>query len=158
MINMDEFVNELQMQLDEQTSAAYGKDAMKRWRNPPHLGQPAKANCQGAATGSCGETIQIFLHIEDDTVQDAGFLTDGCGASVISGSMAAELALHKRCDDLTAITGKAVRDGLGGLMEEDDHCARLAANALHDAVGDYFKRTLQTGGKDGEQRFPTETT
>lgn len=156
MTKMDEFVDELQRHLDEQTYAKYGKAAVERWRNPPHQGKPSGTNCQGASTGKCGDTIQIFLHIENDRVRSAGFLTDGCGSSVISGSMAAELALNKWCDDLTTITGETVRDSLDGLLKEDEHCAWLAANALHDAVGDYFKHTIHANEKDGEQRFSTE--
>ena len=148
MANIDDFVNEMQQRLDEESQEAYGKATFERWRNPPHQGKPVAANCQGASTGSCGDTIQLFLRIEEDEVQDAGFLTDGCGSSIISGSMAAELALHKRCDNLTEITGEHIRDRLGGLLEDDEHCAFLAANALHDAVGNYFKRTIQHPEED----------
>jgi NifU-like protein involved in Fe-S cluster formation len=59
-----------------------------RWRNKPYHGRPAKAEYMGASTGSCGNTIRIFLHSENDRVRDAGFGTDGCGSSQISGSMA----------------------------------------------------------------------
>ncbi|BDQ35525.1 iron-sulfur cluster assembly scaffold protein [Pseudodesulfovibrio portus] len=142
MADLDTFLDELQSTLNEQTKTAYGEEAFDRWRNPPHRGRPSAANCQGSSTGNCGDTITIFLQIEDDTVRDAGFHTDGCGSSQISGSMAAELALGKRCEDLPAITGEIVRDRLGGLLKDDEHCAWLAANALHDAVGDYYKRTL----------------
>ena len=76
---------------------------------------------------------------------DAGFATDGCGSSMISGSMAAELAVNKPCDELVAITGEAVLEGLGGsdcLPADDQHCAWLAANAVQEAVGDYYKRIV----------------
>ena len=146
MTDFDSIVEELQRSLDDEAKAAYGV-AYERWRNTPYHGKPAKANCQGASTGSCGDTIWIFLHIENDTVQDAGFQTDGCGSSQISGSMAAELALNKQCEELTAITGEVVRDSLGGLPEDDEHCAWLAANALHEAVGDYYKHILHQNEK-----------
>lgn len=141
MTDFDSLVKELQQSLDDEAKAAYG-DAYDRWRTQPHRGKPPTANCQGGATGSCGDTIWIFLHIENDRVQDAGFQTDGCGSSQISGSMAAELALNKHCEDLPAVTGEIICERLGGLPENDAHCAWLAANALHDAVGDYYKRSL----------------
>lgn len=145
MPSFDDVVNELQTKINEETIEAYGQAGFERWRNPPHRGRPAKAAYEGASTGSCGDTIRIFLHIEDDTVRDAGFATDGCGSSLISGSMAAELAVGKACEDLAAITGETVLEGLGGpegLPADDRHCAWLAANALHEAVGDYYKRTV----------------
>lgn len=143
MPNFDDIVNELQDKINEETIEAYGQAGFERWRNPPHRGKPAKANYEGASTGSCGDTIRIFLHIEDDMVRDAGFATDGCGSSRISGSMAAELAVDKACEAIASITGETVLEGLGGpagLPEDDQHCAWLAANALHEAVGDYYKQ------------------
>ena len=142
MADLDSFLGELQNTLNEQAKAEYGEDGFERWRKPPHFGRPPATNGQGASTGDCGDTIWIFLHIEDGTVRDVGFHTDGCASSQISGSMAAELALGKQCEDLTSITGEVVRDQLDSLPENDEHCAWLAANALHDAAGDYYKRTL----------------
>lgn len=142
MAELDTFVNELQQTLNDKAKATYGDDIFDRWRNPPHRGKPAEANGEGSSTGQCGDTITIFLQIKDDTVRDAGFQTDGCGSSQLSGSMAAELALNQKCEDLTAITGEVIRDRLGGLLKDDEHCAWLAANALHDAVGDYYKHIL----------------
>lgn len=150
MIDLDTFVSELQDALNEQAKDAYGGEAFDRWRNPPHQGEPPGTNGRGASTGSCGDTITIFLCIEDDTVRDAGFHTDGCGSSQISGSMTAELALGMRCEDLTSITGEVVRDRLGHLLKDDEHCAWLAVNALHDALGDYYRRTLRTIGNPQE--------
>lgn len=157
MADFDTFVNGLQDSLNELAKEAYGEEAFERWRTLPHRGKPAGTNGQGASTGTCGDTITIFLRIEDDTVREAGFHTDGCGSSQISGSMAAELALNKRCDDLTAVTGEVVRDRLGGLLKDDEHCAFLAANALHDAVGDYYRHTLRRTENSEEQTFPPET-
>ncbi len=148
MTELNSFLDELQHDLNKRTRAEYGDAAFERWRNPPHWGKPEGTNATGASTGNCGETITIHLRIEGDTVRDAGFHTDGCGSSQVSGSMAAELAINARCEDIPAITGETVRDRLGGMPKEDEHCAFLAVNALHDALGDYYRKTLH----------PTETT
>ena len=151
MATFDDIVNDLQEKINQETVEAYGEQGFERWRNPPHRGKPELAQFEGASTGSCGDTIRIFLHIENDVVRDAGFLTDGCGSSLISGSMAAELAMNKHCDDIATVTGEAVLEGLGGkdcLPEEDQHCAWLAANALQEAVGDYYKKTIQQKNSD----------
>jgi len=146
MPSFDDIVNELQGKINEETIEAYGQAGFKRWQNPPYREKPAKANYEGASTGSCGDTIRIFLYIDDDKVRNAGFATDGCGSSMISGSMAAELAMNKPCDELAAISGETVLEGLGGpdcLPADDQHCAWLAANALHEAVGDYYKQIVK---------------
>lgn len=151
MDTLDQFVNDLQDNLDNEARAAYGGAGFERWRNPPNHGMPAGTNGHGASTGACGETIEIMLRVENDVVQDAGFRTDGCASSVISGSMAAELAVNKACEDITAITGETVLNALGGDLGEDNHCAWLAANALHDAIGEYFRGVLHKDAHTAHQ-------
>lgn len=142
MADIDDFVTELQQQVDQDANELYGTPVYERWIKRPHMGEPPSANCRGSVTGTCGDTITMYLCIENDTVRQAGFHTTGCGSSLVCGSMAAELALQKHCDDLQTITGEAVLDSLGGLPQDDRHCAWLAANALHEAVGEYYKQTL----------------
>lgn len=145
MPSFDDIVNELQDKIFDEARQAYGQAGFERWRNKPYHGRPAKAEYEGASVGTCGDTIRIFLHIEDDLVRDAGFGTDGCGSSQISGSMAAELAVNKTCEEVAAITGDTILEALGGpscMPEDDRHCTRLAANALHEALGDYYFKTL----------------
>ena len=145
MASFDDIVNELQGKIFDEAVQAYGQAGFERWRNKPYHGRPEKAEYTGAAIGTCGDTIRIHLHIENDMVRDAGFETDGCGSSQVCGSMAAELAVNKKCEELTAITGDTVLEALGGpacMPEEDRHCTRLAANALHEALGDYYFKTL----------------
>lgn len=154
MRSFDDIVNELQEKIFDEAVQAYGQAGFERWRNKPYHGRPAKAEYMGASTGTCGDTIRIFLHIENDLVCDAGFGTDGCGSSQISGSMAAELAVNKTCEEVAAITGETVLEALGGpdcMPEEDRHCTRLAANALHEALGDYYFKTLGTRERGNQE-------
>lgn len=148
MTTLDEFLDELQGRLDDQARQAYGEKAFERWRNPPHQGRPAGANCEGASTGSCGDTIRIFLHVEGGKVEGAGFDTDGCAASQLCGSMTAELALGKGLEEAAAVSGEAVRDALGALPEKDEHCAFLAASALQEALGDHYKQEIRQAETD----------
>ncbi len=138
--DLDAFVKDLQRRLDDEARRNYSDAALERWRDPPHHGRPSGATCRGVATGACGDTIEMFLRIKQDVVLDAGFLTDGCGASMICASMAAELARGLRPEDLLHIGGQEVCRGLGGLPADDEHCAHLAASALHEALGDHYAR------------------
>ena len=154
-VDLDSFAEDLQRRVNEKTRETYGQALYERWRNPPNIGELASANAKGEVTGDCGDTMRLFLRIEHEKVQEAGFLTDGCGSSIICGSTAAEMALGKSCEDITAITGQVILDALsaqtvsGGLPEEDQHCAWLAANALHEAVGHHYKQTLQRHPEEG---------
>jgi nitrogen fixation NifU-like protein len=135
---LDDFVQDLQGQIYEETRAAYGEVAFERWMKPLYMGMIDNPDGYGCVIGSCGDTMQIFLKFENDKVKEASFLTDGCGASAVCGSFAAELALGKSPDELLDISGDAILKILGGLPKEDEHCAYLAGETLQEALNEYM--------------------
>ena len=98
------------------------------------------ADGHGRLTGTCGDTMQIFLKIEKEKVKAANYLTDGCGSSAVCGSLAAELSIGKTTDELMDFTGDTILGVLGVFPEADRHCAFLAAETVLDAIGDYIKK------------------
>ena len=138
--NLDDFVNKLQEQIYEDTKAAYGTAAFERWMNPQYGGTMETPDGYARVTGPCGDTMEIFLKFEGDRVKAASFQTDGCGSSAVCGSFAAEMAHEKTPDELVEVTGDAILERLGGLPEEERHCAFLAAETLQEALHDYMVR------------------
>jgi nitrogen fixation NifU-like protein len=136
--DFDNFIEGLQNQIFEETKAAYGDVAFQRWLKPLYMGAMDNPDGYGRITGSCGDTMQIFLKFENEKVKHASFQTDGCGSSMICGSFAAELALGKSPDEIFDITGQSILKKLGGLPEEDKHCAFLSAETLQDALNNYM--------------------
>jgi len=137
---LDDFVKDLQNQIFDETKMAYGEVAFERWRNPLYVGAMHDADGYGRVTGTCGDTMEFFLRFENDRVKKATFQTDGCGSSTVCGSFAAELAHGKNPDEMTDVTGEMILTILGGLPEEDRHCAFLASEALQEALNDYMKK------------------
>lgn len=135
----DDFVKGLQDQIFDETRAVYGEVAFQRWLKPLYMGAMEDPEGYGRVTGTCGDTIEMFLQFESDRVKKASFQTDGCGSSTVCGSFAAELAHGKTPDEVTEITGEAILGVLGGLPEEDRHCAFLAAEALQEALDHYMR-------------------
>ena len=135
---LDEFVNRLQSQILEETRTEFGDVAFERWQNPLYAGVMDNPDGHGRVTGSCGDTMQIFLKFENNRVKEATFLTDGCGPSRVCGSFAAELSLGKTPDELGEISGETILKILGSFPEENRHCAFLAADTLQDALNDYM--------------------
>lgn len=136
----DDFTRELQDQIYEETRRAYGQVAFERWLKPLYVGTIPDPDGYGRVTGTCGDTMEMFLKLENQLVKEAVFHTDGCGSSMVCGSFAAELAHGKGPDELADITGETILDILGGLPEEDRHCAFLAAETLREALDDYMKK------------------
>jgi nitrogen fixation NifU-like protein len=136
----DDFVMSLQNQVNEETRKAYGQMAYERWLKPLYMGGMRDPDGYGRITGTCGDTMEIFLRFERDRVKEASFKTDGCGSSTVCGSFAAELAHGKSPEALAEITGEMILKVLGGLPKEDHHCAFLAAETLQEALDAHMRK------------------
>ncbi|MGB5156681.1 iron-sulfur cluster assembly scaffold protein [Desulfobacterium sp. N47] len=139
MKKLDDFIDNLQEKIFDEAKEAYGEKGFQRWRNPRYQGRMADADAHARVTGQCGDSMEIYLKFENDRVKEASYFTDGCASSSICGSFAAELTIGKDPDALTDINSKAVLKKIGKLLQEDLHCADLAASAVQEALNNYMK-------------------
>jgi len=116
----------------------YSETAIDHSMNPRNVGDMEDADGFAKVTGSCGDTMEIWLKVNNGTIADATFMTDGCGTSIASGSMVTGLARGKSISEVRRISQQDVLSALGGLPEESKHCALLAANTLKEAIKDYL--------------------
>ena len=116
----------------------YSETAIDHAMNPRNIGGMDSADGFATITGPCGDTMRICLRVKNDVILEAAFTTDGCGPSIASGSMVTELAKGKNAIQAQRISQQDVLSALGGLPEESEHCALLAANTLKEAVRDYL--------------------
>ena len=105
---------------------------------PRNLGAMPEADGFGSVLGPCGDTMEIWLKVDNDVIASATFMTDGCGTSIASGSMITEMAKGKSIKEARRITQRDVLEALGGLPDESKHCALLAADTLKAAIRDYI--------------------
>jgi len=131
-------LEELQRLVMADMRKVYSETTIDHAIHPRNLGGMADASGFGKVTGSCGDTMEIWLKVKDGIVTEATFSTDGCGTSTASGSMATELAKGKTISEVLEISQQDVLKALGGLPEESAHCALLAVNTLKEAIQDYI--------------------
>ena len=131
---LDKMAEELQ----KEVWAGYSEVVIDHAQNPRNVGSIPNANGFAVVTGSCGDTMEIWLKVRDGIIRQATFWTDGCGTSIAAGSMVTELAKEKTITSALRITQQDVLDALNGLPEESVHCALLAANTLKEAAKDYL--------------------
>ena len=115
----------------------YSEAVVEHSMNPRNLGDLEDADGFARVTGPCGDTMSIWLKVNGDTIINTSFVTDGCGTTIASGSMVTEMAKGKSVGE-TKISHQDVLDALGGLPDESEHCALLAANTLKEAIRDYL--------------------
>ena len=134
--DFDKAVEEIQAAIIEEARKVYSEKVIERWLHPEYLGEIENPQGYGKVTGSCGDTVQIFLRIINDKIIDARFTTDGCATTVAAGCMACELAIGRTLRQAYGITKEVILEQLDGLPEESTHCAVLASDTLKEALTD----------------------
>jgi len=135
---MSSELEDVQSQIRADIRKIYTDTVIDHITNPRNVGSIPDEDGFGDIAGSCGDTMEIWLKVKDGKIQNATFWTDGCGATVATGSMITELAKGKGIAEAQRITKQDVLDALGGLPEGNIHCAQQAAITLRLAIQDYM--------------------
>ncbi|PIE60047.1 MAG: iron-sulfur cluster assembly scaffold protein [Desulfobulbus propionicus] len=130
----------LQEQIFDEAHNTLGAVGFERWKNPKFVGELEDANARGTIVGKCGDTMHMYLVIEEGIVSKASYATDGCASSNICGSFAAEMAIGKTIEELFDLTGDDVLQRIGRFPEDETHCAFLAIKTVQEAANDYMVR------------------
>jgi nitrogen fixation NifU-like protein len=133
----NDFAEDLQRQIDKDLRKIYSAKVIDYWKNPRNWGIMNNASGYGKVTGPCGDTMEISIKVGNNRIVKCTYDTDGCGASIVCGSLVTEMVIGKTVKEARQITQDKVLQFCGGLPEEDKHCVLLAANTLHKAIDDY---------------------
>jgi nitrogen fixation protein NifU and related proteins len=131
---LDAYLDGLQEHMDAEALTRYGPEGYRRWRGQVNMGRMENPSCHGRVAGSCGDAMEMFFRIEDERIVDACYATDGCGASMVCGSVAVDLCRGAALEDAMDISAARILGILGGLPEDDRHCATLASEAAKAAA------------------------
>lgn len=118
----------------------YNEIVMDHFQNPRNMGriEDAEMLIQVGDPG-CGDSVLIFMKIDDEVLTDIKYKIYGCGAAIATSSMGSVLAKGKTLDQLLAFKAEEISSALGGLPVEKEHCSNLIASALHAGVHEYRK-------------------
>jgi nitrogen fixation NifU-like protein len=130
--------DDLQQKIENEMRGVYSETAIDHAMNPRNIGSIENADGHARLTGPCGDTMEIWLKVCNGIIANACFMTDGCGSAIAAGSMVTELAKSKTTYEVFRISQQYVLEALGGLPEESQHCALLAANTLKNSLKNYL--------------------
>jgi nitrogen fixation NifU-like protein len=110
--------------------------------HPRNVGEMENPDGVGEAQNpACGDTMRLFIRVEENRIIDAKFLTFGCSAAIASSSITTEMVKGKTIEEVLAISDLMVAEALGGLPPTKVHCSVLAEQAIKAAIFDYRKKT-----------------
>jgi len=119
----------------------YSQKVMEHFKNPHNMGEIPDADGVGTVGNPvCGDLMTMYIKVKGNRLQDIKFKTYGCGSAIATSSMTTDIARGKTLEEALKITRADVADSLGGLPPVKMHCSNLAADALHAAIEDYYKR------------------
>ena len=108
----------------------YSNKAIKFYVNKVNVGTWDDANMSFGYTGPCGDTMELFLRVDDHTIQDAKFQAIGCEGAFICGSAITEMIKGHTLEHAENIEREQIIEYLQGLPEAKHDCACLAVKTL----------------------------
>ena len=130
----DRFVRWLEQKADEDARDAFSDTVVNEFFDPANFERLVAPDAHAIYTGPCGDTMQINLLLDGETSEHASFMTDGCGPTLACGSMLTKTVKGMSLQQASEFEPKQLLDALGGLPEENAHCADLAVMTLRKAI------------------------
>lgn len=125
-------------------------------RRPRHCQQPATSDgCAGGFNPLCGDSVKVWLSINNNTVSDVSFQGEGCAISTASASMMTESLLGLPLDQARQLIKHFLSEAVGADSDNPDEdplddslqcltkirrlparvkCVTLAWHAAHEAM------------------------
>ena len=132
--------NELQEIVLQDACRIYSETVIDHFMHPRNMGVLSDEDGYARITGPCGDAMEMWIKEQQGSIVRANFMTDGCGTSIASGSMATVLATGKTLAEAQQINQQTILEDLNWLFAESQHCALVAANTLKAAVQDYLAK------------------
>lgn len=117
--------------------SGYSDKAIEYYLNRPKMGSLPDANQVSELTGPCGDTMKIYLKLDNGRIEDAKIQVLGCPGAVASAMVAMELATGKTIEEAQNIRDRDIFRILEELPDQKQHCIRLAVKTLQKALDEY---------------------
>jgi len=143
----------------------YTKKVIEHFKNPHNYGRMKNPSGIGKVGNAvCGDIMWLYIKVgknknEKEMIKDISFETFGCVAALATSSVITDLAKGKTIEEALKISRNEIVESLGGLPPIKLHCSVLAADALSEAIYDYFvknKKEIPKELKDKHQRLERE--
>ncbi|MFZ3073589.1 MAG: iron-sulfur cluster assembly scaffold protein [Minisyncoccales bacterium] len=136
----------------------YTADVMEHFMAPHNYGKIKDPDGVGKVGNLvCGDVMWLYIKVSKnksskEIVKDIKFETFGCVAAIATSSAITDLAKGKTLEEAIAIDKQEIVQSLGGLPPIKLHCSVLAADALAEAIFDYYTKQKRAIPKELEEK------
>ena len=119
----------------------YSYKVIEHFMCPRNVGNMPDADAEGTCGDiNCGDSLTVYLKINNNIIADINYLVFGCGAAVAASSVFSEMVKGKSLEEARKVKPQVVNDALEGLPKEKLHCSVLGPQALREALKDYERK------------------
>jgi nitrogen fixation NifU-like protein len=128
------------------SNLTYSAKVLEHFRNPHNFGSIENADGIGEVGNmTCGDVMKLYIKVaknktNENYIKDIKFETLGCAAAIATSSVVTDLAKNKTLKEVLKISNANVVKALEDLPTIKIHCSLLAADALIEAVYDFYKK------------------
>ena len=119
----------------------YNDKVLEHFKEPHNVG--AIEDPDGYAevgSAECGDTMAMYIKVEDGRIADIKYKTYGCCAAIASSSIATDMVKGRTIEEAQTLTKADIVEELGGLPEKKIHCSLMVQDAIKDAIEDYLNK------------------
>ncbi len=120
--------------------SGYSEKAIEYYLNKVNVGEMSEPDAHAIYTGPCGDTMEIFLNVEDGVIKEAKFQAIGCAGAFSSGSALTEMIIGMTLEEAEEIEEDEIIEYLGGIPMQKVHCTCLSKRTLQKAIKDYKEK------------------
>lgn len=120
------------------SDAGYADPAINYYLEKKYMGHIENADQVSEKIGSCGDTMKVYLKIdENNLINDVRYEITGCAGAIAAAMAAVDLVKGKTIDDALAINDGDVFKVLENIPEKKHHCIQLAVKTLHKGIKEF---------------------
>jgi len=112
----------------------YSKVLISHFLKPKNVGQLKEYNAYAEGYNpKDGDTVKVFLLIEDDRIKDVSCLIKGCPRAIASASYTTEMVKGMNIKDVVNLDESTIREGLE-LLDKRFDCIPMTLRAIKKAL------------------------
>ena len=119
------------------SSSGYAEKAIDYFLKKANMGTLPDADQVTELTGPCGDTMRLYLKMNNGTIQDAKIQVLGCPGAVASAMAAMDLIRGMSLSEAKTVKDRDVFRMLEDLPDQKQHCVRLTIKTIQKAIEEY---------------------